>query len=97
GTKAARSEIGKKLNVEDVLEGSVKREGNRVRVTAELINTRTGFRFGRKRTTANWRAFLLSRMKLLDRSLTPLKSNLLLPFPFINRVIPRSTIFTSRA
>src|SRR5207237_1691957 len=31
------SEIGKKLNVEDVLEGSLRREGNRVRVTAELI------------------------------------------------------------
>ena len=43
GTNATPSEIGKKLNVEDVLEGSVKRDGNRVRVTAELINTRTGF------------------------------------------------------
>lgn len=43
GANATPSEIGKKLNVEDVLEGSVKRDGNRVRVTAELINTRTGF------------------------------------------------------
>jgi eukaryotic-like serine/threonine-protein kinase len=38
------SEIGKKLNVEDVLEGSLRREGNRIRVTAELINARSGFR-----------------------------------------------------
>jgi eukaryotic-like serine/threonine-protein kinase len=38
------SEIGKKLNVEDVLEGSLRREGNRVRITAELINARSGFR-----------------------------------------------------
>jgi eukaryotic-like serine/threonine-protein kinase len=37
------SEIGKKLNVENVLEGSSRREGNRVRVTAELINVRSGF------------------------------------------------------
>jgi eukaryotic-like serine/threonine-protein kinase len=37
------NEIGKKLNVEDVLEGSLRREGNRVRVTAELINARSGF------------------------------------------------------
>jgi TolB-like protein/Flp pilus assembly protein TadD len=37
-------EIGKKLNVEDVLEGSLRREGNRVRITAKLINARTGFR-----------------------------------------------------
>ncbi|HST30996.1 MAG TPA: protein kinase [Chthoniobacterales bacterium] len=43
GTNTAVSEIGRKLNVEDVLEGSVRRDGNRVRVTAQLINTRTGF------------------------------------------------------
>jgi eukaryotic-like serine/threonine-protein kinase len=43
GTNTTPSEIGKKLNVEEVLEGSVRRDGNQVRVTAELINTRTGF------------------------------------------------------
>jgi TolB-like protein/tRNA A-37 threonylcarbamoyl transferase component Bud32 len=43
GTNATVSEIGKKLNVESVLEGSVRRDGNRVRITTELINTRTGF------------------------------------------------------
>jgi tetratricopeptide (TPR) repeat protein len=37
------SEVGKKLNVASVLEGSLRREGNRVRITAELINTRNGF------------------------------------------------------
>src|SRR5881227_1934353 len=36
-------EIGEKLNVANVLEGSLRREGNRVRVTAELINARSGF------------------------------------------------------
>src|SRR5438552_12684579 len=44
GKNANVSEIGKKLNVEDVLEGSLRREGNRVRITAELINARSGFR-----------------------------------------------------
>ena len=43
GRKATVKEIGTKLNVESVLEGSVRRDGNRVRVTTELINTRTGF------------------------------------------------------
>src|SRR6266487_1737813 len=43
GKNANVSEIGKKLNVANVLEGSLRREGNRVRVTAELINTRSGF------------------------------------------------------
>src|SRR5207247_10442761 len=37
------SDVGKKLNVENVLEGSLRREGNRVRATAELINARSGF------------------------------------------------------
>src|SRR5438270_2605568 len=37
------SEVGKKLNVENVLEGSVRRESNRLRITAQLINARNGF------------------------------------------------------
>jgi eukaryotic-like serine/threonine-protein kinase len=40
---ADASEVGKKLNVENVLEGSVRREGNRVRITTQLINARNGF------------------------------------------------------
>jgi serine/threonine protein kinase len=43
GKRTDVNEIGKKLNVENVLEGSLRREGNRVRVTAELINARSGF------------------------------------------------------
>jgi eukaryotic-like serine/threonine-protein kinase len=43
GKNLNASEVGKKLNVENLLEGSLRREGNRVRVTAELINTRSGF------------------------------------------------------
>jgi TolB-like protein/predicted Ser/Thr protein kinase len=43
GKNEALSEVGKKLNVENVLEGTLRRDGNRVRITAELINTRTGF------------------------------------------------------
>ena len=37
-------DVGEKLNVGNVLEGSLRREGNHVRVTAELIDTRSGFR-----------------------------------------------------
>jgi eukaryotic-like serine/threonine-protein kinase len=43
GKNVNASEVGKKLNVENLLEGSLRRDGNRVRVTAELINTRSGF------------------------------------------------------
>ncbi|GJM04568.1 MAG: adenylate cyclase [marine bacterium B5-7] len=37
------SEIGKKLHVETVLEGSVRKVQNRVRITAQLINAQDGF------------------------------------------------------
>jgi eukaryotic-like serine/threonine-protein kinase len=43
GKSVNAREVGEKLNVENVLEGSLRREGNRVRVTAELINARSGF------------------------------------------------------
>jgi TolB-like protein/Flp pilus assembly protein TadD len=41
--EAELGEIAAKLSVEHVLEGSVRRDGNRVRVTAELIDARGGF------------------------------------------------------
>src|SRR5881392_2024782 len=43
GKSAEASEVGKKLNVESVLEGSVRREGDRVRITTQLVNARNGF------------------------------------------------------
>ena len=41
--EANLTEIAARLNVEHVLEGSVRRDGNRVRITAELIDARGGF------------------------------------------------------
>jgi TolB-like protein/tetratricopeptide (TPR) repeat protein len=41
--KADLSEVADKLNVEHVLEGSVRRDGNRVRITAELTDCCKGF------------------------------------------------------
>src|SRR6266403_1634193 len=43
GKSVNAREVGEKLDVANVLEGSLRREGDRVRVTADLINTRTGF------------------------------------------------------
>src|SRR5438128_1145085 len=43
GKRVNARQVGEKLNVENMLEGSLRREGNRVRVTAELINARSGF------------------------------------------------------
>jgi len=36
-------EIGNKLNVDRILEGSVRKAGNRVRITAQLINSSDGY------------------------------------------------------
>jgi len=43
GQTADVNEIAKKLNVRNVLEGSLRRDGNRIRISAQLIDTRDGF------------------------------------------------------
>ena len=43
--KATVGEIGRKLNVGAVLEGSVRSNGSRLRVTAQLIDAVTGYQF----------------------------------------------------
>ncbi len=42
-------EIGAKLNVEHILEGSVRSSGNRVRVTAQLVNVTDGYQLWSER------------------------------------------------
>jgi adenylate cyclase len=43
GKNAEINEIARKLNATTVLEGSLRREGNRIRISAQLINARDGF------------------------------------------------------
>ena len=42
GQSVGAQQVGKVLHVGDVLEGSVRREGGRLRVTAQLVNTASG-------------------------------------------------------
>jgi serine/threonine-protein kinase len=55
GKEADVREIGARLNVEHILEGSVRRAGNRIRVTAQLVKASDGYhlwsqRFDREMT-----------------------------------------------
>jgi len=43
GTDADIPEIGKALKVQTVLEGSIRKSGNNIRITAQLINVKNGF------------------------------------------------------
>jgi serine/threonine-protein kinase len=47
-------EAGRRLNVEHLLEGSVRRAGNRVRVTAQLIKVADGFHLWSERYDREW-------------------------------------------
>ena len=47
-------EVGRRLNVEHLLEGSVRRSGNRVRVTAQLIKAADGFHLWSERYDREW-------------------------------------------
>lgn len=48
GTQADTADIAHKLNVGALLEGSVRKAGNQVRITAQLINATTGFQIWSK-------------------------------------------------
>src|SRR6266545_3820254 len=43
GTNLGVKEIAEKLGVRHILEGSLRREGNRIRITAQLVNASDGF------------------------------------------------------
>ena len=48
------AEVGRRLNVNHLLEGSVRRAGNRVRVTAQLIKVADGFHLWSERYDREW-------------------------------------------
>jgi serine/threonine-protein kinase len=54
GKEIELAEAGRRLNVEHLLEGSVRRAGNRVRVTAQLIKVADGFHLWSERYDREW-------------------------------------------
>ena len=57
-------QVGQDLGVRYILEGSVRRAGDRVRITAQLVDAATAIICGLSDTIAPWRIFSLSRTKL---------------------------------
>jgi len=53
GEKIDIREIGQKLNVETLLEGSVRKAGNRVRITAQLVKVKDGYHLWSERFDRN--------------------------------------------
>ncbi len=56
-------QVGEKLGAMYVLEGSIRRAGNRLRITTQLVEARRGIRCGRSATTGRWKTFLRFRKK----------------------------------
>ena len=54
GKDVDAAEIGRRLKVDHLLEGSVRRAGNRLRVTAQLITVRDGFHLWSERYDREW-------------------------------------------
>jgi TolB-like protein/Tfp pilus assembly protein PilF len=54
GKDVELAEVGRRLNVDHLLEGSVRRAGNRVRVTAQLIKAADGFHLWSERYDREW-------------------------------------------
>jgi adenylate cyclase len=56
-------QVGRELGVRYVLEGSVRKAANRVRITSQLIDVSTGSHIWRTVLTANWTIFSSSRIR----------------------------------
>jgi TolB-like protein len=69
--------IGRQLNVASILEGSVRRSGNTVRITTQLINPATGFRLWSHTYDRNLEDILKLETEIADAVATALRVNLL--------------------
>ena len=70
-------EIGKQLGVNTLLEGSVQRQGDHVRVTAQLINVKDGFHFWSQQYDENMDDIFALQNKIADAIAEKLEITLL--------------------
>jgi len=88
GITSEPREIGRRLRVETLLEGSVRKSGNRLRITAQLIDTAHGFHIWSKSFDREMRDIFeiqeeiaQSIVRALQVSLTPQEKGALLAVP----------------
>ena len=93
-------EIGQQLDVSHVLEGSVRRAGDQVRVTVQLIDASNDDHLWAIITIVNWKIFLPYKVKLLRRlqpnSKPSYHRNKPSDWPKCQRKTPGLMIFSSR-
>jgi len=79
-------EIGRQLNVETVLEGSVRRAGNRLRITAQLINIADGYHLWSQRYDRELKDVFAIQDEITESIVKTLKPTLLgEPQPAVRR------------
>ena len=90
------SDLRKKLNVENVVEGSVRRDGNRVRISAQLINARNGLQLWSKTYERELQGVFALQDEITRAIVDALKIKLAVSLPAHSNVTPRYTIFTCK-
>jgi adenylate cyclase len=88
--KADLKEIADKLNVEHVLEGSVRRDGNRVRISAELTDCSKGFTLWSETFEREMQGIFALQDEITRAIVDALKLKLDISAPLMSRLV-RST------
>jgi len=79
GEKVDIREIGQKLNVKTLLEGSVRKAGNQVRITAQLIKVEDGYHLWSDRYDRNMEDIFAIQDEITEKIVDNLKLTLDLP------------------
>ena len=84
---ATLKEVAEKLNVEHVLEGSVRRDGNRVRITAELTDCCNGFTLWSHTFDREFQGIFALEDEITRAIVDALKIKLDIPAPTASRLV----------
>jgi serine/threonine-protein kinase len=88
GKEIEVAEAGRRLNVEHLLEGSVRRAGNRVRVTAQLIKVSDGFQLWSERYDREWTDIFAIQDEITNAITSALRVRLSADMPPARRYTP---------